>query len=251
MKNKAIIIANTVGLPGVDVDIENINSFLTSVEGGAWDKDDIVMYKNPSREGLKAKLSAIRNTYDFVIVFFTGHGGQNKNSDLLFLNEKNECISVSDINNLALRQINIIDCCRSEVTDEELSTMFESVAALENYNGERLNKISARLKYKRRIMASSPQQITLFACSDSEYSMDTKNGGLYTSSLINKAYSFPQVDKAFQTALATHTAISSKVTSKAKALGNKQNPDYLSPRLPEDKQLIISINPLSSAHILM
>ncbi|CAI0845748.1 Uncharacterized protein containing caspase domain [Serratia fonticola] len=251
MKSKAIIIANTVGLPGVDVDIKNITSFLTSIEGGAWFEDDIVLFKNPSRKILMADLSAIKNTYDFVIIFFTGHGGQNKNTDLLFLNDKNEYIKVNEINNLATRQVNIIDCCRSQVTDEELDMLFESVAGLEKYSGDRLSQLSARLKYTSRIMASSPQQVTLYACSENEYSMDTKNGGLYTSLLLNKACNFKYGEGAFQTALTTHTAISPKVTLKARELGNKQNPDYASPRLQEDKQIIISINPFISAHMFL
>ncbi|MDG0801441.1 caspase family protein [Pectobacterium polaris] len=248
MKSIAIIIANTEGLPGVDVDIKNITSFLTSVEGGAWHENDIITLKNSSRESIKEELSTIKNVYDFVIVFFTGHGGQNKKTDLLFINGKNEYIKLEDINNLAFRQINIIDCCRSEVKDKELSMLSESSIGLESYPDDRFDKPSARLEYARRIMESSHQQVTLYACSENEYSAETKNGGLYMSSLINKASNFKKIDDAFMTVLSTHTSVASEVTSKAQSLGNKQNPDYASPRLPENEQLVISINPRRSAH---
>lgn len=249
MKSRAVIIANTAGLPGVDIDVSNITSFLKSIEGGAWFEDDIEILRNFSRENILNRLSHLRSdAYDFVMVFFAGHGGQNNNTDLLFLNRKNEYIEIDHIKNIATRQINIIDCCRSEVSDEELSNISEASVALEKHGGERLGYFSARLKYASRIMSSAPQQINLFGCSVNECSAETKDGGLYMSLLLMRARKFSSEDGAFQTAMASHIDISKKVTLKAASLGNTQHPDYFSPRVLESKKLVLSINPYSMAH---
>ncbi|EPN9190805.1 caspase family protein [Enterobacter roggenkampii] len=249
MKSRAVIIANTTGLPGVDIDVSNITSFLKSIEGGAWFDDDIEILRNFSRENLLNRLSHLRReAYDFVMVFFAGHGGRNNNTDLLFLNRENEYIEIEYIKNIAARQINIIDCCRAEVSDEDLAMISEASVALEKHGGERIGYLSARQKYASRIMASGPQQINLFGCSLNECSAETKDGGLYLSLLLMKARKFSSEDRAFQTVISSHIDISQKVTLKAASLGNTQHPDYLSPRIPESRQLIISINPFSVSH---
>ncbi|MGJ3348256.1 caspase family protein [Morganella sp. Je.2.23] len=249
MKRKALIIANADGLPGVDVDVTNIRTFLTSISGGGWFDDEIEILRSPLKSNLISKLSGVRGCYDFTIVFFAGHGGNNRGRNLLFLNSYNEYITDSDISNLSERQINIIDCCRSPVADYELVKLSEScVAGLESYSDEYLSLDEARAKYEERVKKSPTQQVTLYACSEGEYSSDTKNGGLYTSAFLEKAANCNK-KQAFQTALACHTAISSQVTMQAQKFGNNQHPDFSALRVVEDKQLIISINPISLVHL--
>ena len=71
MKRIAVLIQSPLSgrdyLSGVGVDIACWQSFLTSLPGGAWNDDEIIVLKNPSKTTLKSSLILAKYS-DFAMV---------------------------------------------------------------------------------------------------------------------------------------------------------------------------------------
>lgn len=131
MKRKAIVIANAADdLPGIDTDLNNIQSFLKSTSGGAWYSEEISVYRNPSRSDMLKELIRIKGCYDFLIVFFSGHGGRTSTETVICLNDNNEMLLESQLSGLSTRQINIFDCCRTRISDVMLESALSKSASM-------------------------------------------------------------------------------------------------------------------------
>ena len=111
MKKKAIIIANQDGkLTGVSKDIEHIQEFLKSIPGGAWNTDEIELHINPSLSSLRLSLAIDKlSKYDYMMVFFTGHGGHKRQETYVQINNDKQLIAQSELENLCNKQINIYE----------------------------------------------------------------------------------------------------------------------------------------------
>ena len=63
MKRRAIVVvcpksSSHGDLPGTEADAQNYLNYLQSSEGGAWNLDEISIFRNPSRAALKLALSS-------------------------------------------------------------------------------------------------------------------------------------------------------------------------------------------------
>jgi hypothetical protein len=238
----ALVIANTNGLDGTKIDIINFVKFLKSNHGGAWLNSEIhePLY-NPSLDELKSALGGIkRNNYDYVIVLFSGHGGQIRET-ILEINGDEEVIAESQLKNLAPRQLTIFDCCRvlpSYKADDAImskSTMHFSESAIPN-----LREI-IRKKYNERIMEAIPQQATLYSCSINESSYDTTNGAVYLTNLLDAA---KKINREFKLVGVAHQeAKAPTIEYSLRKHTGIQTPDQFLPKCLSNQQLIISINP--------
>jgi len=225
MQKRILIIGNNDGLPGVKVDIENYKIFFKSQYGGNWHDNEIIEKLNISKLELITLLKSLKNlSLNYLIVIFSGHGGQERET-ILELNSHGEYISESELKNLAYRQLNIFDCCRcysqpileSKTTELRLKNLF-----------------STREKYEKRIMEAVHQQASLYACSIGESANDTAKGGAYSKNLIAAAISetneYTLVGHAHQVA-SILTSIEFK----------NQHPEAILPKCLSSQQLILGI----------
>lgn len=238
MKRRALLIGNTNGLPGVKVDIDAIGVFLESRKGGAWNSVEISTIFDPTKAALTAMISAIKQQKnDFVVVHFSGHGGQERQT-ILEINSKGECIPESDLFGLATRQVSIFDCCRAypEALSKNASLESDSTIA---FAMESLD--ATRERYDARQMQAIPQQVQMYACSKGQSALDTPDGGIYTSSIL-RAASASGGSNGFKTLGEIHQQAIPRVLDFAKSKGSKQVPEIVIPRCLASQQLILAIN---------
>jgi len=254
MKKKAIIIANQDGkLTGVSKDIKHIQSFLTGISGGAWSSDEIETYINPTLASLRLSIAMAKlSGYDYMMVFFTGHGGHKREETYVQINNNRELIAQSELENLCKKQINIYDCCRSEIEDLNEAKSSISMDSYDFSDSLRLSRIQARQIYNNQIQKAKPQQLILYSCSLNEYSQDESYGALYLTNLLRDANNFNNCEyyqKRFKIALESHLNAVERVKKDNRDKNNPQNPDYKATRFPNSEDyLILSINPESYVH---
>lgn len=239
MKKKILLIGNTADLPGVKVDIYNYVSFFKSQFGGQWNDSEIKIKLNPTKTQLKLAIEILKlESLDFLIVVFSGHGGQTRET-ILELNSSGETIGESELKNIAKRQLNIYDCCRC-YPEPLLEKAIESKKIIAFSKGGAV--LPTRVKYENRIQQAIPQQVSLYSCSIGEVSNDTYKGGLYSINLIESAGNlnseYKLVGEAHSEAK-TKTWIESITNSDYKI----QNPAAILPRCLSNQQLIIGVRP--------
>lgn len=236
MKRKAILIGNSNGLSGVKIDLEKFSHFLMSDIGGAWYSNEIETLMNPSKIVLELKLITARiKNYDYVIVLFSGHGGQHREV-VLEINGAGETINESDLSGLANRQLNIYDCCR--VVDKRNMALDESTKKFAMESASSTSKEYIRLKYDQRIMEAIYQQSSLYACAVDECAYDTPKGAIYLNHLIDAAGSFSS-NQVYQLVGNAHDT----AAYKTKQEKPEQTPESVLPKCLSSQQLIMSINP--------
>jgi hypothetical protein len=233
MKRKAILIGNTSGLQGVQVDILRFKSFLTSNTGGAWYESEIDVLLNERKSSLLQKIDELkRQSFDYVIVLFSGHGGQRRQT-VLELNSSGETIEETALRGIATRQLNIYDCCRAFP-----SIVTESAKVSASFS-ESVNR--HRRRFDDRIMQAIPQQALLYSCSIGQVSYDTSNGGVYLGHLLKAAQTIAY-DQQFKLVGAAHEeAIPPTVANSEKEKYGRQVPEAVLPKCLSSQQLVISI----------
>ncbi len=237
MKRKAIFIGNTNGLPGVKVDLDSFKNFLLTAKGGAWRENEIEILVNPSRLDTLTTITRSKSqNYDYALVLFSGHGGQERRT-VLELNKYGECINDADLFDIAVRQVSIFDCCRAypQLVTESRSLNMDSATASFSEASE------VRKIYENRILQAIPQQIQIYSCAKGETAGDTPSGGIYTSNLLKSARSFYSFEKE-KTVASAHEEAATQVVSLTKSKRDPQNPEIFSPRCLSSQQLILSIN---------
>lgn len=237
MKRKAILLGNTAGLPGVKVDIQRFSNFLMSNLGGAWRGNEIEELIDVSKNVLQRKIDSWKvETNDYVVLMFSGHGGQIRET-VLELNKSGETIGETALRSIAKRQLNIYDCCRCYPEDLAKSMIAESArmfAAKEDIS-------YIRLRYDSRIMQAIPQQALLYSCSIGEASYDSKDGGVYLKNLLQAASALNDEFKLVGTAH-QEAELPTLRHSRSEKHG-EQHPDAVLPKCLSSQQLIISIRP--------
>ena len=114
MRKKILMIGNTDDLPGVPIEISDYYSFFTSPVGGGWYDEEIDILLNPTQHELLETVADIEEAdYDYVIVFFSGHGEETSDGTILYINGQSETILLHNLTDLSERQLLIINCCRS------------------------------------------------------------------------------------------------------------------------------------------
>jgi Caspase domain. len=234
MKKRILLIGNNDGLEGVNIDFQNYNRFFQSKVGGEWYLSEITSMMNPSRRDVINKINELKAMFlDYIIVIFSGHGGQERET-MLELNKQGETISESELKYISPRQLNIYDCCRS------YPSITEAVErSLKMFNSGDKIEYSTRIHYEQRIANSIQQQICLYACSIGETAEDTSKGGVYSSNLLDMANAITKSTSKYLLVGEAHVGAKNVV----KARGYKQNPEAILPRCMSNQQLIFSINP--------
>lgn len=231
MRRKALLIGNSNGLTGVTKDLEKIKSFLLSNIGGAWNNNEIVMLPRSKKEEVENAVDNIKyGQIDFSIVYFSGHGGYQRET-VLQLSDNSE-ISENNLIGISSRQITIFDCCRSishERKNVELSAIFESFK--DNHRD------LYREAYNKRILQAIPQQVRLYSCSVGEISNDTSNGGVYTNALMQAVKQYSVVGQIHN--FASHLVESNWNNGKIKT--EQQHPEAILPKCLVEQQLILSL----------
>lgn len=186
MKRVALLVGNSNGLAGVKIDLAKFKSFLMSNQGGAWNSDEIIELHHATKSELIEAISFIKSLLvDYCVVYFSGHGAyirkvNPKNNETILELEDENLVEESVFNNLAERQLTILDCCRNVVEIpicDGLQPMMESIN-LNEYKREAFRK-----KYNLKIMGAIPQHAKLYSCSIGESSIATSDGSIYTEAL--------------------------------------------------------------------
>jgi len=237
MRRKAILIGNTSGLEGVNIDLISFDRFLKSDHGGAWENDEIEIFKNPSKAFLLGRIGQIKTDKpDYAIVMFSGHGGQIRET-ILEINGNEEQIPESALFDLSQRQLNIFDCCRC--VPETIEKAADSRMKLASFTES--NKLMIRARYNNRIREAIPQLSRLYSCAIGQSSYDSPSGGIYLNNLINSAI---QITSAFKTVGVAHEEAAGPtfLSSMTKPHG-LQKPESILPKCLTSQSLIISLNP--------
>ncbi|WGE67050.1 caspase family protein [Actinobacillus equuli subsp. haemolyticus] len=242
MKKKAIIIGNMDPNLGVQKDIDDTISFLKSKAGGAWNDNEIVVLKDSPSILLKYQLQQYKSEkLDYVFLLFGGHGDMTSNITNIYPSHKsNEALSEEIFNNLAPRQLSVLDCCRvpRKLISNNIVELSES-ASTEDFSVE-LSIEKIRELYHNQILQAPEQHLKLYACDTGEAAIDN-NGGLYTQELISNAITASKVGNRVNSAILIHNKTKVNVQEKS---ANKQNPKTFGlPRLQDNLQLPLSINP--------
>lgn len=80
MKRHAVLIGysgeNSIDeyLPGVSKDLLNVEKFLLSDRGGAWNDEEIKVYQNKSKAEIMRYITTIKQHYDMLFIYYSGHG---------------------------------------------------------------------------------------------------------------------------------------------------------------------------------
>lgn len=242
MKRIALLIGNSNGLPGVNLDIANWKKFLMTDKGGLWYENEIRILMNPEKIALLSCIKAIKDSKpDFAIIVFSGHGAYRRSmSTVLEINKQKEKIDENNLIGIAPRQISVFDCCR-EVLSEELLELQNPVQIFPE--GGVLQR-NMRPYYEARIMNAMPQQVLLYACSVGESTIDTGRGGIYTDNLLRCSSSF-RSGECYKLVKDVHNEASYWTrTATLTSYDHTQHPELiLKTECPLEPQLIIGINP--------
>ena len=235
MKRRAIILGDVAGQLSTNLDMEKVCNYLLSLNGGAWLPSEISKKANISRNELdQLLLDTKRGNYDYVFLYFSGHGGYNRGT-VIELNPQEETIREQSLSNLASRQLCIYDCCRTLPKSQ-----IDKVASAMNNFSESASLVGehARLLFDERIMNAYEQQMSLYSCGINECSYDFGEGGIYTKHLIDAANTCE--DEYILAATAHSTAFIPTVVE-AQRHSKEQTPDFFMAKLPSRYQLIIGL----------
>lgn len=182
MKKKALLIGNSRNLEGTSKDMLDFQMFLMSEQGGAWEQDEIRALIDTPISQLKCVIDEVKQeSYDYVIVYFTGHGGC-RNETIMEVNPQNECIMESLLVGLSPKQLNILDCCRSWIPgnvpiDEDHSCAPSDIRA------------EIKKEYENLIEAAAEQQVRIYSCREGESSYPFRGGkgSVYSQCFLESA----------------------------------------------------------------
>ncbi len=186
MKRKAIIIASPLNkgqrgyLPGVEMDVYNYKTFLTSPVGGSWLPNEIQVLYNPSSAYITQAVNSAKA--DYVITAYSGHGGTDSKTGKEFLQiNGSEAVWLTHLAaHGSKRQLALIDAC-STVMDSGLSgfTGPEPISFTSHLTSEK-----ARRLFDSRVSTSDYGWTIIHSASPGQASIDTAEGGYFSRSLL-------------------------------------------------------------------
>ena len=238
MKRFAFLFGNTDGLIGVKKDISRFRAFLASDVGGAWEPWEIYSGCDLALDVVRGKIGDVhRGEYDYVIVYFSGHGGMVRTTKLC-LNSDEEYIAEEEFAGLAGRQLSIFDCCRATPVVVPNSRVVTFDAANDAYTIDYRNLYRAR--YESLIEAASPQEVRLYACQKYKKAYDTSKGGMYTQQLIDDAIEQSKYGNVYVKDV--HRTAASAVRYSSVMKGEYQDPDIeVMMRMAQPNDLVFAV----------
>ena len=209
MKRQAILIGapgvktSKKYLHGVDVDITNYINFLQSAIGGAWIKSEINEIKNPDKENLIRLIRSVKA--DYLLIVFSGHGSFALSGETTLSINKTEHIALQDLITFTptvSKVMFVLDTCRNFVDSNFSNCIGESAI----FFTSQLSKAQSRMLFDRQLKKCEDGIIFCYSCAIGQTSIDTNNGGCFTTSLLYIAqkwaakqdiYSVLTIDTAF------------------------------------------------------
>lgn len=192
MKKKAFLIASPQEegssdyLPGVTPDIHNMEKFLKSDKGGAWNDSEIEILENPTRRDI---LSCIKGEFEYVIIQYSGHGFEFTDKGTQLYLSNSEYIALEEIhrNFTCPRRFYFIDCCRGiEQSYQKGMDSYNFSSIFESSNN---NRKIIRDRYENIIKSCEEGCSVIYSCSRNESANEDDNGlgGIFTLSYLRTA----------------------------------------------------------------
>ncbi len=229
MNRLAIIISAPGGydkttdyLQGIEKDVGNWYNFFSSDIGGAWDKTEIEVIPDPTINDINNLQNHLKkNTYDFVILAFSGHGEYNdiERTNMYYIN--NEIIPESKFLFDVKRQLSIFDACR--VYNPNLRKSRSNARHFSNSGQEQYSRKKCKELYNNAILELPSVKGYLYSCSRGEGAIDTDNGGLFTLNLIEAIETISNQKSGIIT---EYQAFDKAKTYTLEESNNEQNPSY-------------------------
>ena len=210
-------------LPGVAIDVDNIERFLRSPAGGVWSPTEIVR-----REALTAvDLEALRvraSEADCTFTFFAGHGSYDtvRKTTVLAAGPRYD-IPVWELNSRAGRQVIVVDACRVV----ERALLLDSIKIAKMLKAvDPQYEAFCRQAFDVAMMNSDPGITTVYSCGIGETAgEDGQIGGYFTNALIDIANEWNESNRTKPTAqVAAFRALLEPVSVRLRARRANQTP---------------------------
>ncbi|MBR4646496.1 MAG: hypothetical protein IKO75_05225 [Bacteroidales bacterium] len=241
MKRKTILIGNTRGLLSTPIDLFNVAQFLMSYQGGAWEKSEIELLLDRGCNELLLDVDRISGEKnDYVIVYFSGHGGLQGDT-ILEVNPQGELIKESSLFGLADRQLNILDCCR--IIHTTPLPIYGSSRGLNAIDWDLRDAV--RTEYEELVTNASPQLVRMYSCSEGESSYPSKQGSYYTNSLLSCAKDLLQNNNIVWVCPCHEAAAMKTADEVRRDLKENQHPEIIPAKCLSMAELPFCFNPKS------
>lgn len=190
VKRCAILIGNDRWggdyLGGVSKDMDNMKQFLLSPYGGAWSSKELFDFVRPISHN--SMLQIIRNAtkeYEYLFIYFSGHGELSRYGDPLFVLPGGEEISLSEIKqNCSSKPVLMIsDSCQGIPNYADGGILTESRKMFSATNA--VKGFKARRDFDKYLRNLPPMFTYATAVSPGQYASDSSNGGLYSYKLLD------------------------------------------------------------------
>lgn len=246
MKKRLILIYNEgvegtqTYLRGVLEDMRNYQAFFKSIEGGAWNDNEIVIFHKPSVEQVKKYIEENTDSAYFLIVF-CGHGGSYNGETVL---ELDFCVdlSLSELRDWVrhTRSLIICDCCREAPEVEPIMESLNTRVRMFSQGGTIGDRVKARIEYQKAIRATSETTYTIgFAASLGEEAGESSKGGFYSHSLLKAASTVAKSGNAGVVSfIQCHNMAEPNVI---KLSNDEQHPEYWAPRSRTQLPFVVRI----------
>jgi hypothetical protein len=221
---KAILIGsqspgNTI-LEGVGQDIDNLVSFLMSPVGGAWRRDEIVAFYDPTCAKV---LSAVRNTRtDYLFIYFSGHGGTDIYGRRILSLTDDRIHDKQLLNFNCPRQVIFADACRTHERPAAIGGLPWPREEWDSFTGESW----ARETFDKYIRNSPSGHLIIHATQDNNISYDNEKGlgGEFTLALLKSVRQYQHSGKEGLLFIPT---IINQTTYLLHQRGTEQTPSYV------------------------
>ena len=212
-----------------------------SNKGGAWNKDEIVYMPDQDACSIIESINKIGDeNNDYVIVYFTGHGGLQGDT-VVEVNPNNELLKENSFFGLAERQLNILDCCRTVQTSPlNIYGNKRGMGAM----GMKLRD-DVRAEYDDLVMKADPQLVRLYSCSEGESSYPSANGSYYTNNLMGCARELLMNDDIISVHKCHHAASIKTAIEVKRDLKQEQHPTIIPSKCLAQAELPFCFNPKS------
>lgn len=176
-------------LRGVLADVENYQSFFTSLEGGAWNKDsEMEIFHKPSAKEIYDYIDDNADS-DYFLIVFCGHG-YYYNDDTIWELGSGEELPLTNLRSWVrhTRSLIICDCCRVKPRKEPVMESFNSRTIMFSEGGTIRDRNVARMLYNKAIRDTDEKISTIgYAASEGESAGESSKGGYYSHSLLKAA----------------------------------------------------------------
>lgn len=212
-------------LPGAVVDVDNFKEFLTADCGGAWEANEIVILRNPTRAETLTALAAAK-LFDYSFVTASGHGyhtagslGQTK----FHLKGKDE-ISANELNTGSNRCTVILDCCR-KITQPTAVQFSEARLRMAKSARVQMPRAAYRRAFDKALERTEDGCSYFYSCALNQAAQEDANGGYYSHDLVVSGRRWHDESNSIPAAvfdvMDAHLAAAKLVTAKEP----KQTPD--------------------------